>query len=266
MQFALIDNQRIEAAPGLKGRCPGCSQLVDAKCGTIKIWHWAHRTKITCDTWWERETQWHRDWKNKFDREWHERILFDEKTGEKHIADVRTEHGLVIEFQHSPLDPQERNARENFYGNMVWIVDASHRKNDYKRFLKGFPQFRETPQKGLFLVARPDETFPANWVQSTKPVFFDFLGIAPSDPPEIMRELLWCLLPGRVEGYGVVISMFRKDIVSEATNKSDLLEVLLKGYEIAVAFLQPVRPQGPTTQRPMIMRPGYGPRRRNWRL
>lgn len=235
MLIALVNNQRTLAAPKLKGLCPGCKQPVIARCGDHRAWHWAHVSRKDCDSWWE-ETEWHRVWKAKFPVEWQETIMFDPRTGEKHIADVHTGHGLVIEFQHSPLDTQERAAREAFYKNMVWIVDAAHRKLDYRRFLKAFPQFRKA-QEGVFLVMFPDEYFSATWVHSAKPVFFDFKGILPLDPPDDMRELLWCLLPGRLEGFAVVVAMRRENIVEEATINSDLVEALQKGHVIAGNFL-----------------------------
>jgi hypothetical protein len=49
----------------------------------------------------------------------------DEATGERHIADVKTERGLVIEFQHSQMPVEELQAREAFYGSMIWIVDGT---------------------------------------------------------------------------------------------------------------------------------------------
>ncbi len=260
MLIALVNNQRTAAAPKLKGLCPGCQEPVTAKCGTQRAWHWAHISKKDCDSWWE-ETEWHRFWKGHFPLEWQEVILFDTQSGEKHIADVRTGHGLVMEFQHSPLDPQERVMREAFYKNMVWIVDASHRKNDYKRFVRGFPQFRQTPQKGLFLVATPDKCFPVNWVQSTKPVFFDFRGIAPSDPPDNGRELLWCLLPGRIEEFAVLLAFNRSELVGEATKNSDLIEVLQGVYTRVQNFLLP--PQRLVLPLPpMSPHPFYRQRRR----
>ena len=33
--------------------------------------------------------------------------MLDKATGEEHMADVLTEHGLVLEFQHSHIDPQD---------------------------------------------------------------------------------------------------------------------------------------------------------------
>ncbi|MBI1328222.1 MAG: competence protein [Alphaproteobacteria bacterium] len=224
MQFALLNNERVSAAPKLKGLCPGCSQPVTAKCGTQRVWHWAHSSKKPCsDKWWEPETQWHRDWKNNFPVEWQEFVQHDQ-LGEKHIADVRTNHGLVVEFQHSHLDPQERTTRERFYRNMVWVVDGTRLKRDYQRFFKGKSAFRTTNIKGFFFVAYPEECFPANWLQSSVPVFFDFRGVSPSNPPDMTRELLWYLLPGRAEGNAVVCALSRKDFVQVSSGEPKLFQ------------------------------------------
>ena len=83
-----------------------------AKCGEQRVWHWAHQGTRTCDRWWEPETKWHRDWKNQFPKDWQE--VIHQSDGEKHIAGVKTESGMVIEFQHSFLRRDEREARENF--------------------------------------------------------------------------------------------------------------------------------------------------------
>ncbi len=66
----------------------------------------------SCDPWWENETEWHRKWKGNFAEEWQEVILTDGITDEKHIADIRTPYGLVVEFQHSHIDRlNARNVR-----------------------------------------------------------------------------------------------------------------------------------------------------------
>src|SRR5581483_2362554 len=135
MHLALIDNNLVKAEPGRKALCAGCHQPVIAKCGNERIHHWAHQNNRMCDSWWEPETQWHRIWKNHYPIEWHEKFLPDETTGEKHIADIRTSYGLVIEFQHSFLKPEERTSRESFYKNMLWVVDGTRNKRDYERFL-----------------------------------------------------------------------------------------------------------------------------------
>src|SRR5699024_9609155 len=146
MKYAIVDGIKTEAAKGLKGICPGCGSELIPKCGKRRINHWAHKGTRNCDHWWETETEWHRVWKNNYPNEWQEVTFRDERTDEKHIADVRTVHNLVIEFQHSHIDPKERITREAFYKNMVLIVDGIRLKRDYPRFLKGTKNFKRTKQ------------------------------------------------------------------------------------------------------------------------
>lgn len=137
MKFALVNDQRVEAFPKQKGVCPLCGNEVISKCGKVMTWHWSHKGAKTCDSWWENETDWHRQWKAQFPTEWQEIIHVDTISQERHIADVKTPHGLVIEFQHSPLSLEEIAARENFYGNMIWIVDGLRNPSDQGNFSVG---------------------------------------------------------------------------------------------------------------------------------
>lgn len=186
-----------------------------AKCGHQRVHHWAHRGKKPCDSWSEPETPWHRAWKSLFPENWQEVILHDQN-GEKHIADVRTEHGLTIEFQHSHLDPEERGVREGFYGNLLWVVDGSRLIRDLPRFTDGFQSFR-TLKQGWYLVPFPDEVFPRNWLDSNVPVLFDFGGVARgSDELTRLTEPLWCMLPRLASGQAVVVALGRADFVRMA--------------------------------------------------
>ena len=97
-----------------------------AKCGQYVRWHWAHKARITCDPWQESETDWHRYWKDAFPVDCQEVVHADDRRHEKHIADVKTPGGFVVEVQHSPIDENEARSREDFYRNMIWIVDARH--------------------------------------------------------------------------------------------------------------------------------------------
>jgi hypothetical protein len=143
-----------------------------AVCGTKKVWHWRHKAKLNCDHWWENETQWHRDWKNLFPEEWQEVVHFAED-GEKHIADVKTNKGMVIEFQHSAIHRPEVESRCDFYKHMIWIVDAS--KN--KRLREALPPFSDIWESDNYndqfdYSRNRDDT----WGSLKVPVFFD-LGI-----------------------------------------------------------------------------------------
>lgn len=222
MQFALIDNNRIKAEPQLQGLCCCCSKPVIAKCGTQKIWHWAHKSKTNCDNWWEPETEWHRIWKNNYQSDWQEMPLLDERTGEKHIADIRTTNNLVIEFQHSHIDPQERTSREKFYKNMVWVVDGTRLKRDYPRFLKewkrdGISEVRQTDNVGIFEIWFPEFCFPENWLKSSVPVVFDFRGDGSLDDSNGLRNSLYCLFP-QVGRHARVAEISRKAFVTTTTN------------------------------------------------
>jgi competence CoiA-like predicted nuclease len=64
MQFALVEGQRARADKNLVGTCLLCREPVIAKCGTMRVWHWAHRGKRTCDAWWEPKTEWHQRWQD----------------------------------------------------------------------------------------------------------------------------------------------------------------------------------------------------------
>jgi len=221
MKFALFDNKRVEAQPKQQGLCPNCSQPVIAKCGDKKVWHWAHRSISSCDSWWEPETEWHRNWKNNYPSDWQEVILFDEQTNEKHIADIRSVHKLVIEFQHSAIKPEERISREKFYKNMIWVVDGTRLQRDYPRFQKRVEGFRRTNQQGVYFVDFPDEVFPKNWLNSLVPIIFDFYDLSTPVQDEI-KNTLWCLLPQKDLTQAVVVGLKRSDFIQITLNKAQL--------------------------------------------
>lgn len=125
MQFSLVNGSK--SAPFSKGEglCPACGNKTIAKCGSVKVWHWAHASNESCDPWWENETPWHRAWKAHWNIEYQEIAHTSEESGERHIADVKNSAGLVLEFQNSPMNDQELASREAFYGNMVWVVNGS---------------------------------------------------------------------------------------------------------------------------------------------
>jgi hypothetical protein len=119
--YALVNGEKTAAAPLLRGQCPGCDGLVIPKCGSIKRWHFAHSANIDCDPWYEGETDWHLDWKALFPKE------FVEITIGRHRADISLS-GYVIEFQHSPISPEQLRERQAEYKRVVWVFDASTRK------------------------------------------------------------------------------------------------------------------------------------------
>ena len=124
MKYALVNHERQEAQPRLPGTCPCCDSPVIPKCGRVRKPYWAHKSKQMCNSGKESETEWHRAWKDHFPKEWQE-VIHVAENGQKHRADVKTDQGYAIEFQHSPIEIEERQSRENFYKKMVWIVDGT---------------------------------------------------------------------------------------------------------------------------------------------
>jgi hypothetical protein len=223
MKFALVCGKKTEATKGAKGICPSCGSDLVAKCGKFKINHWAHKRIRNCDLWWENETEWHRSWKNNFPVEWQEIVLPDERTHEKHIADVRTSYDLMIEFQHSHIDPEERTKREKFYKNMVWVVDGARLKRDYHRFLKGKSNFRNTEKKGYYFVYSLEECFPSTWLGSSVPVIFDFRGTESISDINDMRNSLYCLFPKRIDGEAILAAIERDTFINSTIDGKLLL-------------------------------------------
>jgi competence protein CoiA len=171
MKFAEVNGKRSEPQPKTRGSCSRCGAETVSKCGDHVVWHWAHKSLAHCDPWWESETEWHRQWKDRFPADWQEIVLVDNSTGARHIADIRTPSGLVIEFQRSSIDPAEVLAREAFYQKMVWIVDGCRNEFDKHNFSNmrslhnadGLVSFRWHGRSKLF----------ARW-HTEKPVFIDF--------------------------------------------------------------------------------------------
>jgi len=151
-----------------------CGAPTLAKCGEKNIWHWAHKSKRNCDKWWENETEWHRDWKNRFPVEWQE-VVQRADDGEKHIADVKTGQGWVIEFQHSHLKLDERRSREVFYKKMLWVVNGLRRQRDLKQFVEAVRDHRwEFRGELAATISHEDSRIVDEWSNSRVPVFFNF--------------------------------------------------------------------------------------------
>ncbi len=223
MKYALVDGELQEAQPGLSSNCKCCDRQVVAKCGKVKIWHWAHKGKRMCDPWWENETEWHRAWKGQFPKEWQEIIQYAEN-GEKHIADVKIDQGYVIEFQHSPIKPEERQSREHFYKKMIWIVDGTRRLRDKKKFIEVLEDAVPVDGKTGLRRLRPyfDEcALLRDWVGSNVPVFFDF-----------GEDILWGILPKTIEEEAYVFKVERNALISSLRSELQInsFEALLKDF------------------------------------
>lgn len=208
MKFADVNGIKMEAEKGLVGRCVGCAQPMIPVCGAKKEKHWRHKVDCECDRWWESETEWHRSWKNNFPKERQEIRHQDAVTGEWHISDVKTSSNYYLEFQHSFLKPDERQARNKFYGEkLVWVVDGLARKNDWPKMERALKSSVEILQgSSLFRLPSSVDEVPLfeDWCDCKVPVFFDFGHERP----------LWCLLPKSSKGCFYILPFHRQNFVT----------------------------------------------------
>ncbi len=190
--------------------------------------HWAHQGHRVCDLWWENETEWHRAWKGRFPVSWQE-VVQPAEDGTKHIADVQTERGWTIEFQHSYIKPEERRSRDAFYRKLIWVVDGTTRKRDAKHLStvlnEGASIFPALP---IRRVSSSGCALLRDWAGNDVPVFFDF-----GD-----ERLLW-LIVSHPDGMAYVAPYSRSNFVevhrSAITQVAADFDEYVKSSEIDIA-------------------------------
>jgi competence protein CoiA len=234
MKFADVDGNDREAQPGLVGKCRDCGHVMVAKCGQHRQWHWAHWKSKECDPWWEPETEWHRSWKNQFPDAWQE-IGQTAQDGERHRADVKTEKGLVLEFQYSPISEAERVSREEFYTQLVWVVHAGRRLRDRNKFFGSLsgPLNLAAWSLQTFSIHREDSSLLRDWGKCRAPVYFDFGEAQQGDSP------LWRLYPSSGEGLAYVSPIVRAEFIKahrEGVHVEEMFDgIFVRDREFAAA-------------------------------
>lgn len=193
--FANVNGERkhvSQVESGALGECPLCKGQLRAYHGEKNQWHWRHIDLFDCDPWHEGKTPWHKDWQGKFPIEWQEVALRNET--ERHFADVKTLSGVVVEFQHSPMDRETRQIRERFYGTMLWVIDGDAKKRTYDRMMKNSKgRVEQRPGMPVLHVREVEKMLPEEWCTSEKLVLFDFkilpwmLALLPQNAPDGRR-------------------------------------------------------------------------------
>lgn len=157
MQIALYKNSTIYADGALyeygKGKdyiCPCCNEKVILNAGAIKYPYFSHRKGTKCvDDIKNEMSEWHRYCQSLFPKENREVIITrkvkeifpddeeyeDDDETITHIADICYKN-YVIEFQHSPMNPDTFDERTNFYlqagYKLIWVFDWNDKYwNDY---------------------------------------------------------------------------------------------------------------------------------------
>ena len=223
MRYARVNGTRSEAKPKLRGACLNCEREVVAKCGGVRIWHWAHLGKLECDHWWEPETEWHRSWKEKFPHEWQE-VVHVSDSGERHIADVKTPGGLILELQHSPISSEERISRETFYKSMIWVVDGRRYKRDLTAFSDALAHGLIVNDSPIYIKPRTDTAaIFRRWTPLQCAVILDFGDeVFSVDGLSLPATVLWVLQLDRGTGQVVIGAVTRESFVQFCQTESEL--------------------------------------------
>lgn len=189
MLYAWIgDEKRPPKTKGERAVCRDCGGQLIAVMPVENVPHWRHKGG-DCDPWSEPEGPWHLGWKEEFELACREVVRVDESTGEHHRADVLygadTLQATVLEFQHSPIAEEERNARETFYRRahrMFWLVHI-HNEQSFLAHHFGFSiDFQKRPvdldgkKFAIMDWMGPSKQFIEKWKRATAHVFFDWGG------------------------------------------------------------------------------------------
>lgn len=174
MLYANVNGLKSLPMKGLRGACPACGETVAAKCGAIVTHHWSHLAGSECDRWAEKIGPWHLSWQNLVEADSVEVVLAP------HRADILGNDDVVVELQHSAISAEDIAAREAFYGNMVWLFDATGRFDLLNTGRRTFFSFLRTKHIPL----------------CTKPVFLDFGGMIVE--VESFTDAL-----AKLDGYGI---------------------------------------------------------------
>lgn len=194
MKYALLNGVYVTATPHQKDAiCPLCKSKVVAKCGVIKVHHWAHKKGNPCDSWREADSEWRHRWLEHFVDCDVEAII--ENNGTRHFADIKTKNGTTVLLRRGRVKEAELRKMEDFFEGLVWIVDLSANK---RAAIKLRNAFRDRTIHKVFKNAY--RTFgglgigiPDEWSRNRYPVIFDFSGV--EDVPQFISQYMWCLMP-----------------------------------------------------------------------
>lgn len=146
-----------------------------------------------------------------------------EGSTEIHRADVKTSDDLVLEFQHSPIEDEEKLKRESFYQNMFWIVDL-HKKQwvnklSTARFANDY--------FGNHCCVNAQEIFPSEWLNRNVFVIFDYKGT--TSEKSTLDDLI-CIVPTiEKKQFSYIYPLNREFFIKGVTDNSVVIE--LRNYQ-----------------------------------
>lgn len=233
--------------------CPCCAAPLVIKNGDINIPHFAHKSKIICDTFSHDMSEWHRGWQNNFPsknreviiklnitenqfqlaKEYYNFGIYEkpENPNNKiiitHIADVCIGK-YVIEFQHSPISAKEFNERNWFYASagfkVIWIFDMI---NEFRwQTIQFYDEWdSDYDNGGKYKWLNPKRMFKNFTPQRLKKhvaLFFQFMDDDEDEDESIyMKRVVWAIEDD--EGY----CSFRRFLTSyKITEKNEFIDAI----------------------------------------
>jgi competence protein CoiA len=252
MRIAIVENERSRPKPGLSGKCQKCGDTAIARCGKIRVHHWAHMPSSTCSHRQGGKTDWHTKWQDRFPFKFQEIIVWAEN-GDLRIADVKTNIGRVLEIQHSHISPEVRKLREEHYVDMAWVVNGNRTYSGGYEFgealhhasvLQTTPLKLKVPIKGC--------TILKTWADSTVGVYFDFGGQKFwKKQYNFPKPTLWRLYPGNTETHVTVAPIWRDDLISNVLTGTPITGIHDLNMTVTPSPVQKVRRPVKKTSRPV---------------
>ena len=165
MQFAIDENGiRTSINNSIRGKtykCPCCGSEVIQKKGDIMIWHFAHKSLADCVDYYDHKGVWHREMQELFPEK--NREVYERTETYRHIFDILTDKGRIIEFQHSHISIDDFMYRTKDYvdrsiingaSKPIWVFDYSERL-----FSLHSKRYENSPRRRRFYWQRASNIF-----------------------------------------------------------------------------------------------------------
>jgi hypothetical protein len=125
MLYALNElGEKIKPTKDVAAYCPCCNNLVRKAMGDVIVHHWKHITEVKCNS--KPMTRWHIEWQLNFPKE-----NVEVYVNKQRRADILTDDGMAIEFQHSSILISEVEKRSKLCnGNIIWVHDYQKQYNN----------------------------------------------------------------------------------------------------------------------------------------
>ena len=157
---------RIAPTKGGRGICPGCGGEMHAKCGETKVHHWAHVSVKDCDSWSDNRTSpWHMAWQECFPEECREVFVGENN---EHRADVKGQK-MILEVQKSTISAEKIREREEFYGDMAWMLCGEDFESRFVLHGQSACSF-----EGFIFFNFTWKNMRTCWLSANKPIFVHF--------------------------------------------------------------------------------------------